>query len=38
MLSPDSGIAIYPSVWHSLAALVAQVTNNDVFVSENAVV
>jgi hypothetical protein len=38
MLSPESGIAIYPSVWHSLAALVAQLTNNDVFVSENAVV
>ena len=38
MLSPDAGIAIYPSVWHSLAALVAQLTNNDVFVSENAVV
>ena len=38
MLSPDAGIAIYPSVWHSLAALVAQLTNNDVFVSENAVI
>ncbi len=38
MLSPESGIAVYPSVWHSLAALVAQLTNNDVFVSENAVV
>jgi hypothetical protein len=38
MLSPDAGIAIYPSVWHSLAALVAQLTNNNVFVSENAVI
>lgn len=37
MLTPDAGIAIYPSVWHSLAALVAQLTNSDVFVSENAV-
>ncbi|SFT36769.1 DUF6541 family protein [Arthrobacter sp. ov118] len=38
MLSPDAGIAIYPSVWHSLAALVAQLTSSDVFVSENAVI
>ncbi|KRE79904.1 DUF6541 family protein [Arthrobacter sp. Soil763] len=37
MLNPDAGIAIYPSVWHSLAALVAQLTHNDVFVSQNAV-
>ncbi|NUU31083.1 hypothetical protein HNO80_05700 [Arthrobacter sp. C9C5] len=38
MLTPDAGIAIYPSVWHSLAALVSQLTNNDVFVSQSAVI
>lgn len=38
MLNPEAGIAIYPSVWHSLAALVAQLTSNDVFVSESAVI
>ncbi|WP_144671010.1 DUF6541 family protein [Arthrobacter sp. U41] len=38
MLNPDAGIAIYPSVWHSLAALVSQLTSNDVIVSQNAVI
>lgn len=38
MVSPGSSIALYPSVWHSIAALVAQLTGADVFVSENALI
>ncbi|XAS66182.1 DUF6541 family protein [Micrococcaceae bacterium Sec5.7] len=38
MLNPEAGIAIYPSVWHSLAALVSQLAHQDVFVSESAVI
>ena len=36
MLSGGHGISIYPSVWHSYAALVAQLTSVNVFVAENA--
>lgn len=36
MLSGGSGISIYPSVWHSFAALVAQLASVNVFVAENA--
>ncbi|RAN79315.1 hypothetical protein B5P43_15505 [Bacillus sp. SRB_336] len=36
MLSGGHGISLYPSVWHSLAALVAQLASVNVFVAENA--
>lgn len=36
MLTSSSGINVYPSVWHSLAALIAQITDVNVFVAENA--
>lgn len=35
MIQPGSGLAIYPSVWHSLAALIVQVCNVNVFVAES---
>ncbi|MFB9163325.1 DUF6541 family protein [Arthrobacter psychrochitiniphilus] len=37
MSTGRSGISIYPSVWHSLSALVAQLASVNVFVAENAV-
>lgn len=36
MTSPDSFLAIYPSVWHSLCALLMQLTNVNVLVAQNA--
>lgn len=36
MLSGNSGLNIYPSVWHSLAALTAELTSVNVFVAENS--
>lgn len=36
MLRPDSTIALYPAVWHGFAALVAQVTGQNVAVVTNA--
>lgn len=36
MLSPDRDVAIYPSAWHSVAALAAEVTGAGVPVSANA--
>ncbi|MCU6481892.1 hypothetical protein LPN03_16240 [Arthrobacter sp. A2-55] len=36
MVSGGHGMSIYPSVWHSYAALVAQLTSVNVFVAENA--
>ena len=36
MSTGNSGINIYPSVWHSLAALISQLTTVNVFVAENA--
>lgn len=35
MISPDNTIAIYPSAWHSLCALIVQLTGVSVFVAEN---
>lgn len=37
MSTGGSDIAIYPSVWHSISALVAQLGSVNVFVAENAV-
>lgn len=36
MINPESAFATYPSVWHSLGALISQLTSFDVFVSQNA--
>lgn len=36
MLTGGSGLGIYPSVWHSIAALVSQLSSVNVFVAENA--
>ncbi|MEV8181611.1 DUF6541 family protein [Specibacter sp. NPDC078692] len=36
MLTGNSGLSLYPSVWHSLAALTAELTSVNVFVAENA--
>jgi hypothetical protein len=36
MTSPNSFLAIYPSVWHSLSALIMQLTNVNVLVAQNA--
>lgn len=37
MATGGSGVSIYPSVWHSVSALVAQLASVNVFVAENAV-
>lgn len=36
MLTGGSGLGIYPSVWHSIAALISQLSTVNVFVAENA--
>lgn len=36
MISPGNAIAIYPSAWHSLCALIVELTNVNVMVAENA--
>lgn len=38
MISPDKSFAFYPSLWHSLGALAAGATHDDIFVVTNAVV
>ncbi|MEV8181625.1 DUF6541 family protein [Specibacter sp. NPDC078692] len=35
MINPDSAWAIYPAAWHSIAALIAQLCQVNVFVAEN---
>jgi hypothetical protein len=38
MLTGGSGMSVYPSVWHSASALVAQLGSVNVFVAENAII